>query len=157
VHLWHGEASLAEYQAQLKAAGATIAGFGGMWFGGPNQAPAGEIEKTRTNNDGVIALAAGHPGKMPIATVHPYDGQAAIAELKRVAARGIKVLKLHPHTQKFDVNDPRVLVLVRRAGERGVIVLMVHLRPYGRAELSLLEYPGAGAHRPEFFQRQCLF
>ena len=47
VHLWHGEASLAEYEAQLKTAGVTIAGFGGMWFGGPNQAPPGEIEKTR--------------------------------------------------------------------------------------------------------------
>ena len=124
VHLWHGEASLAEYQAQLKAAGVTIAGFGGMWFGGPNQAPAGEIAKTRASNDGIIALAARHPGMMPIATVHPYDGQAAIAELERVPARGIKVLKLHPHTQKFDVTDPRVLALVRRAGELRVIVLM---------------------------------
>ena len=124
VHLWHGQASLAEYEAQLKAAGVTIAGFGGMWFGGPNQAPPGEIEKTRANNDGIIALAASHPGMMPIATVHPYDGQAAIAELERVAARGIKVLKLHPHTQKFDVTDPRVLALVRRAGALGVIVLM---------------------------------
>jgi len=124
VHLWHGEAFLAEYQAQLKAAGVTIAGVGGMWCGGPNQAPAGEIAKTRASNDGIIALAATHPGMMPIATVHPYDGQAAIAELERVAARGIKVLKLHPHTQKFDVTDPRVLALVRRAGELRVIVLM---------------------------------
>jgi predicted TIM-barrel fold metal-dependent hydrolase len=124
VHLWHGQASLDEYEAQLKAAGVTIAGFGGMWFGGPNQAPPGEIEKTRANNDGLIALAARHPGMMPIATVHPYDGQAALAELERVAARGIKVLKLHPHTQKFDVNDPRVLALVRRAGDLGIIVLM---------------------------------
>ena len=124
VHLWHGETSLAEYEAQLKAAGVTVAGFGGMWFGGPNQAPPGEIEKTRASNDGLIALAARHSGMMPIATVHPYDGQAAIAELERVAARGIKLLKLHPHTQKFDVSDARVLALVRRAGELGIIVLM---------------------------------
>jgi predicted TIM-barrel fold metal-dependent hydrolase len=124
VHLWHGQASLGEYEAQLKAAGISIAGFGGMWSGGPNQAPAGEIEKTRANNDGLIELAASHPGMMPIATVHPYDGAAAIAELERVAARGIKVLKLHPHTQKFDSTDPRVLALVQRAGDLGVIVLM---------------------------------
>ena len=37
VHLWHGEASLSEYEAQLKTAGVTIAGFGGMWFGGPTR------------------------------------------------------------------------------------------------------------------------
>jgi len=56
--------------------------------------------------------------------VHPYDGQQAVAELERVAALGIKVLKLHPHTQQFDASDPRVLTLVKRAGELNVIVLM---------------------------------
>jgi len=61
---------------------------------------------------------------MPIATVHPYDGLAAVTELERVAAKGIKVLKLHPPTQKFDPDDPRVLTLVRRAGELGVIELI---------------------------------
>lgn len=38
VHLWDGENSLREYEAQIKAAGIDEAGFGGMWFGGPNQA-----------------------------------------------------------------------------------------------------------------------
>jgi predicted TIM-barrel fold metal-dependent hydrolase len=61
---------------------------------------------------------------MPIATVHPFDGAAGIAELERVAARGVKVLKIHPHTQKFDPDDPRVLTLVARAGELGVIMMI---------------------------------
>jgi predicted TIM-barrel fold metal-dependent hydrolase len=61
---------------------------------------------------------------LPIATVHPYDGQAALDELTRVAGRGVKVLKLHAHTQKFDVADPRVLKLVHQAGALGVVVLM---------------------------------
>jgi predicted TIM-barrel fold metal-dependent hydrolase len=124
VHLWHGEASIREYEAQLAAANQQVAGFGAMWFGGPNQALAGKVEETRANNDALIALAEKHPGMLPIATVHPYDGQAAITELERVASRGTKVLKLHPHTQKFDAADPRVLALVKRAGDLGVIVLM---------------------------------
>jgi predicted TIM-barrel fold metal-dependent hydrolase len=95
-----------------------------MWFGGPHQALQGEVEDTRARNDGLIALAAKHSKMLPIATVHPYDGQAAIDELKRVAGRGIRVLKLHAHTQKFDVADPRVLALVREAGALGVVVLM---------------------------------
>src|SRR5262249_29706429 len=111
VHLHHGEESLRQYQDQLNAASISVAGLGAMWFGGPNQAPAGEIDQTRTHNDAQLALAARHPGLMPIATVHPYDGQAAITELERVAALGFKVLKLHPHTQKFDFADPRVLAL----------------------------------------------
>lgn len=124
VHLWNGEESLRAYEEQLKERRLEVAGIGAMWFGGPNQALAGQPKQIRAANDGIIALAAKHPKVMPIATVHPYDGLAAVAELERVAANGIEVLKLHPHTQKFDSDDPRVLALVRRAGERGVIVVI---------------------------------
>jgi predicted TIM-barrel fold metal-dependent hydrolase len=123
VHLWHGEESLHAYQEQLKQAHLEVAGIGAMWFGGPNEVLAGDPAGVRAGNDGILALAAAHAGVMPIATVHPYDGTAAVAELERVAARGIRVLKLHPHTQKFDPSDPRVFTLVRRAGELNVIVL----------------------------------
>ena len=95
-----------------------------MWFGGPHQARQGDLAKIRAGNDKVIALAAAHPDVLPIATVHPYDGDAALAELARVAAAGVKVLKIHAHTQGFDVADPRVEALARRAGELGITVLM---------------------------------
>lgn len=123
VHLREGESSLRAYEADVAAAHIKLAGFGGMWFGGPNQALQGDPAKIRANNDAHLALAAKHPEMLPIATVHPYDGQDALDELARVAARGVKVLKLHPHTQKFDAADPRVLALVRKAGELGVVVL----------------------------------
>jgi uncharacterized protein len=116
VHLWNDEASLRAYEEQLKAGRQAVVGFGAMWFGGPNQALAGHPERVRNGNNSVLALAVKHPEVMPIATVHPYDGPAALGELKRVAARGIKVLELHPHTQKFDPADSRVLSLVRTAG-----------------------------------------
>jgi predicted TIM-barrel fold metal-dependent hydrolase len=124
VHLREGETSLRAYQAEVEAAGIELAGIGAMWFGGPHQARQGELDKVRAGNDSVIALAARHPLVLPIATVHPYDGDAAQQELARVAAAGVTVLKLHAHTQGFDVSDPRVEALVRRAGELGVIVLM---------------------------------
>ena len=124
VHLRDGEASLETYEADAKAAGIELAGLGAMWFGGPYQAPAGKPEDVRMRNDGVIALAAAHPEIVPIGTVHPYDGQVALDELERIAGKGVKVLKLHAHTQQFDVADPRVLALVRKAGELGVVVLM---------------------------------
>lgn len=124
VHLWRGWESLQAYEKQLKANGVEGVGLAGMWFGGPNQAPQGQIEETRKGNDGIVALAAKHPKMLPVATVHPYDGAAAIAELERVAGRGVRVLKIHPHTQKFDSTDPRVLVLVRRAGDLGIVVLI---------------------------------
>lgn len=124
VHLRQGEASLREYEADVASAGINSTGLAAMWFGGPHQALAGHPADIRRRNDAQIALAEKHLNVLPIATVHPYDGEAALNELARVAARGVKVLKLHAHTQKFDVADPRVLALVKKAGELDVIVLM---------------------------------
>jgi predicted TIM-barrel fold metal-dependent hydrolase len=124
VHLWKSEESLQAYEEQVKKAHLEVAGIGAMWFGGPNQALVGKPDEIRAGNDSILALAAKHANVLPIATVHPYDGPAAIKELERVAGKGIKVLKIHPHTQKFDPDDPRVLTLVQRAGQLGVIVLM---------------------------------
>lgn len=124
VHLRNGEQSIDEYEAQVKSAKRQVTVFGGMWFGGPRQALKGDVAETRAQNDALIALAATHPKMLPIATVHPYDGLAALDELTRVAERGVKVVKLHAHTQKFDVADPRVLELVQQAGALGVVVLM---------------------------------
>jgi predicted TIM-barrel fold metal-dependent hydrolase len=124
VHLREGETSLREYETAVQKAGIDLAGIAAMWFGGPHQALAGNLADIRAGNDSVIALAARHPEVVPVATVHPYDGQAAQDELVRVAARGIKVLKLHPHTQRFDASDARVLSLVTKAGELGMVVLM---------------------------------
>lgn len=124
VHLHDAERSLAEYEKQAAADGIALDGAAIMWFGGGNQALQGDTASIRTHNDWVIATAAKDPKLLPVATVHPYDGAAALTELQRVAERGVKVLKIHPHTQKFDAADPRVLALVRRAGELGVIVLM---------------------------------
>ncbi len=124
VHLREGETSLLKFEAEVKASGIELAGVGAMWFGGPNQAAAGDPAKIRAGNDGLLAMAAKHPEVAPIGTVHPYDGQAALDELARIAARGVRTLKIHPHTQRFDISDPRVLALVTRAGELGVAVLL---------------------------------
>lgn len=124
VHLRDGETSLQQYRDDVRAAGLELSGIGVMWFGGPHQARQGELATIRAGNDRVIALAKAHADVLPIATVHPYDGEDALAELARVAAAGVKVLKIHAHTQGFDVADPRVEALARRAGELRVAVLM---------------------------------
>lgn len=124
VHLREGEASLRAYRAEVESAGVASSGLGAMWFGGPHQAPAGNPDDIRARNDGLIALAAKHADVLPIGTVHPYDGKAALDELVRIADRGVRVIKLHAHTQRFDLADPRVLATVRKAGELGMVVLM---------------------------------
>jgi hypothetical protein len=124
VHLRDGEASFKEYEAEAARAGLEVEGIGAMWFGGQYQGLAGNPADIQARNDAMLAWAKKHPKVLPIATVHPYDGQAALKELERIAARGVKVLKIHAHTQKFDAADPRVATLARKAGELGIIVLM---------------------------------
>lgn len=124
VHLHDGARSIEHYEKVATQGDYELSGFGAMWFGGGNQALKGDPAAIRANNDALLALAAKHPKALPVATVHPYDGEAALAELRRVAARGVRVLKIHPHTQQFDAADPRVLTLVKLAGELGMVVLM---------------------------------
>ncbi len=119
VHIWNGEASVKEYLAQVESAGEHVTGFGGI-----HMARLGETAHTRSKNDELIELSRRYPQMLPIASVHPYDGEAAFAELQRLADRGVKAIKLHPHTQKFDADDARVRALCKRAGELGFVVLM---------------------------------
>ena len=123
VHLWEGETSLQEYLQQAKSAGFNVDRIGAI-HGGNHMARHGKLAETRTHNDELLALAKTHATLMPIATVHPYDGDAAKQELERIAGLGARAIKLHPHTQGFDPSDPRVLSLCKRAGELGVVVLM---------------------------------
>jgi len=124
VHLRDYETSLLKYESEARESGLQLSSIGVMWFGGEHQALAGDTASIRAGNDKLITLAAKHSEVVPIATVHPYDGQLALDELTRVAARGIKVLKIHPHTQRFAISDPRVLTLVQKAGDLGMAVLM---------------------------------
>lgn len=123
VHLWKYDASLKEYHAQTDAAGVKIGRIGAI-HGGNHMARAGKLAETRQHNDELLALAKANPAIMPIATVHPYDGDAAHSELERLAGLGVRAIKLHPHTQEFDPQDPRVLALCKRAGDLGLVVLM---------------------------------
>jgi len=120
VHIWDGDTSVKQYLAQLDRDKQEVAGFGAILI---TRKP-GQTDETRRKNDELIALARRYPKLMPIASVHPYDGAAALDELKRVAAAGVKVIKLHPHTQEFSVTDPRVFELCQLAGKVGVFVLM---------------------------------
>lgn len=118
VHLWNGEASIREYRAQVDRAGVEVAGFGGIFM-----AYEGQLARTRDTHDQLIALQREHPDMLAIGSVHPYDGDAALDELARVAGEGMRAIKLHSHTQKLDAADPRVIALCQRAGELGMVVL----------------------------------
>ncbi|MBE7176244.1 MAG: amidohydrolase family protein [Mucilaginibacter polytrichastri] len=119
VHLSEGRTSYEEYRKQLDSTGQAVTRFGGILM-----AEKGKPEKTRRDNDALIDLAKVHPEIVPICSVHPSDGEAALKELKRLKERGVKIIKLHPHTQNFDVQSEEAVKLCKTAGELGLFILM---------------------------------
>ena len=119
VHLWDGNKSYDEYISQLDSTGMQVTKFGGILI-----ARRGEAEKTKKKNDELIELSKKYSKLVPICSVHPLDGDTAIQELKRLANLKVKAIKLHPHTQNFDVKDDRVVELCQLAGKLGIVVLM---------------------------------
>jgi len=96
----------------------------------------GETGKTRAQNDAVIAAAKAGGGRFfPVASVHPLDGAGAFEEIDRVASAGVKVIKLHPNTQNFDVSDPAVAEVVERCAARHLIVLFDSYKPWDLSEM----------------------
>ncbi len=99
----------------------------------------GDMAATRAQNDAAIAAAAADPAHFyPIASVHPADGADAMVELERLAKLGVKVIKLHPNTQKFDVGDPAVAAVTAKCGELGMAVLFDSYSPTDGDEIGKL-------------------
>lgn len=119
VHLWNGEASYQAYRHELDSTRQQVTRFGGILI-----AWKSESKRTRQKNDELIALSKQHPELLPICSVHPLNGDTALQELRRIAKLGVNCIKLHPHTQNFDVKDERVLRLCKLAGELGMVILM---------------------------------
>jgi predicted TIM-barrel fold metal-dependent hydrolase len=74
-------------------------------------------------NDAVIAASQDSAGRLiPLARVDPWDGKAAVVELRRAAVAGARGLFLHPSEEHFRINDIRVRPIVECAAELGLPV-----------------------------------
>lgn len=92
-----------------------------------------DLDRTRHLNDAALALAE-QPGWFALCSAHPHDGEAALAEVDRVAAAGARGLKLHPNSQGFDPAHDGVSAIVARAGELGLPVLFDGFSPTDPAQ-----------------------
>lgn len=86
-------------------------------------APSGQPDRVTALNDRLLALVREEPRLFAVASVHPLDGERALAEDARVQAAGARMLKLHQNTQRFDLADPAVAAVVAQAGSVGLPVL----------------------------------
>jgi predicted TIM-barrel fold metal-dependent hydrolase len=73
-------------------------------------------------NDAAIALN-GKDGIIHFGAVHPLADNWK-QELDRIAAAGLKGIKIHPHYQETDIDDIRYLRLLGRAAELGLLTVM---------------------------------
>lgn len=102
-------------------------------------APKGDLGKTRELNDLTLSFAKLNPDRViPFASVHPDDGEAAFAELRRAAQAGARGLKLHPNTQRFDVASPAVAALIEKAAELKLPVTFDAYSPFDADEIGKL-------------------
>ncbi len=110
---------------------ASVAALDVRHVGALAMAPLGDPAATRRRNDRVLELAAraGSPF-YAVGSVHPLDGEPALAEVDRIATSGARGVKLHPNTQQFDVADPAVQAVVERAAQRGLPILFDAWSPF---------------------------
>jgi predicted TIM-barrel fold metal-dependent hydrolase len=94
-------------------------------------AQAGDLPATRALNDHVLTEAVRSGGRLfPVGSVHPDDGELALAELDRLQGLGFKMVKLHPNTQHFDVASTAVAAVIERCGALGLVVLFDGYSPF---------------------------
>jgi len=82
------------------------------------------IEEMKTRNDSLFSMARRDSRFIPVCSVHPNDGEAAIEELSRIKSLGGKIVKLHPVNQNFPILSNEVFNVARVAGELGLIILI---------------------------------
>jgi uncharacterized protein len=93
----------------------------------------------RAKNDALLAAVAADPQHFfAIASVHPADGDAAIAELDRLATAGVRFIKLHPNSQQFDIADPAVARVAEHCGKLGMTVLIDSYDPFDPGQVGKL-------------------
>jgi predicted TIM-barrel fold metal-dependent hydrolase len=101
-----------------------------------NIARRGQLEQTHEGNDVIAALVQRAPGRyFGFGSVHPDDGESALLELDRMAKVGLRGLKLHPNTQRFDVASPAVDRVVKRATALRLVILFDSYSPFDPAEI----------------------
>jgi len=76
-------------------------------------------------NDGLAEAAGKSGGRLiPLCRVDPWEGEAAVAEVRRAVREGARGVFLHPSEERFRINDLRVRPIVEAAAELAVPVMV---------------------------------
>ena len=109
-----------------------------------------DSELAKESNDYIIESVQRRPDRLiGFCSVNPVWGDAAVVEVERCAAAGLKgVGEIHPDTQGLDITDgPRMAPFMEAAARLGMPVLVHASEPVGHL------YPGKGHTTPDKLYR----
>ncbi len=84
-------------------------------------------EQVRSINDFIAGECAANPGFIGFMTLH-QDMEDPLAEIERAQALGLEGVKLHPDTQRVDMDDPRLMRIYEAI--EGRLPLLMHCGDY---------------------------
>ena len=114
------DGTLASLKAQMAADGVDISVV--------NSIATNPLQQSRVN-DNAMEMDR-EPGIVAFGSVHP-DAPDALEELERIAAAGLKGVKLHPEYQQFYADDQRMRPIYRKISELGLITTFHAGQDYG--------------------------
>src|SRR5246500_1593540 len=80
--------------------------------------------RPRVPNETVAAACGDHPDVFTgFGSVDPHKGEAAVAEVARIAELGLRGVKFHPSLQAFAPDDPRFWPIFAACAEHGLLAL----------------------------------
>jgi uncharacterized protein len=100
-------------------------GLDGGWASSVDALTSGDLRAQQAANDGLAEMARRYPGRIVgFATVTPYAGEAAAAEVVRcIRELGLAGIKLHPWLQAFSTTHPGLDGILEAAASLGAPVL----------------------------------
>ena len=104
--------TLASLKEQMDKDGVEISVVLSIATNPKQQANVNNFAMEMNRDDRIVAFGSVHP-----------DAADALAELERIAAAGLKGVKLHPEYQGFYANEDRMKPLYRKISELGLITL----------------------------------
>lgn len=111
--------------------------------------PWRDLGRCRAENEAIVAAARRRPTLIPFGIVPPLAGRAAIAEMERAVASGIRGFgEFNPDGQGFAIDDEATFGLIAAAAVDLGVPLLIHCsEPLGHA------YPGKGTNTPAAIYR----
>jgi predicted TIM-barrel fold metal-dependent hydrolase len=80
--------------------------------------------RPRVPNETVAAACRDHPGVFTgLGSVDPHKGEAAVAEVARIAELGLRGVKFHPSLQAFAPDDPAYWPVFAACEQHGLLAL----------------------------------